>query len=130
MGTILGSDNKSNSKLSEECNCELFKKYQHCCRRDCFGPTAQQVEPALLSALQSQNVEYLLSTIIEYLPDCFSTKRIILDENEGYSYTYECLTQNVDKIKIPPCKLWLKQYEDHDHIPEFNVCFIIQCKLI
>ena len=118
MGGIIGS-----TKQSYSGGCKLFKKYQHCCRFDCFGPAHQQTEDALLSALRIYNADYLLSTIMEYVPDAFSTTKVISIDDDYYSYTYESLSQNVENIKIPPCNVWLKmKWPSDDSVPEFKVC--------
>ena len=103
------------------CDCKLFTEYHHCCKIDqCFGPSHQQTEKALLSALQAYNAYYLLSTIMDYLPYAFSTNKVV-SSKYYHSYTYETLGCRIEDIKMPPCQIWMRCMGLY---PEFKVCDI------
>ena len=108
MGNFLSSNNSFSKSEHDNCECDLYDKYGHCCRHSCFGGDRKQTEKALLSALKKYNADYLTSTIISYLPDVYDLVEISrYISTKGYlSYSYEPLKSRGNDGKYL-CDTWL-----------------------
>eukprot|EP01084_Bolivina_argentea_P094360 169629_1 len=117
-------------QVASKCNCShSFKsKYSHCCQHDCFQHIKDSIkmvdtlhlpgpyffgtnhEKALLLILQQHHIEYVMSTIISYLPNVGQQNKIIGDYHCYHHYNISSLKR---KGK-PPCKTWLSSLKNNE----------------
>ena len=110
MRNFLGC-NESSKKSTKHgnCRCNLYDKYNHCCRRSCFCADREATEQSLSSALQKYKAEYLLSTIMKYLPDVHDLVEIstAISAPHYLSYSYEPLQSLINDTNAP-CDRWIE----------------------
>eukprot|EP01083_Nonionella_stella_P051827 137614_1 len=100
MGVCL--PNKSNQVRDDHHHCEIYQKYGHCCKRDCFSIDSVSTRESLVNALKQYNAEYIMDEILQYLPFAFE----IVKHNDT-SYLHAPISDMYGR-GIPPCSVWLK----------------------
>ena len=82
--------------VPDVCDCDLSS----------IGADKKETRKALSSVLHKFKLEYVISIVMEYLPDQFTIVNLAptkqSSDKDYHSYSYQCLS-NIIQQNIPPC---------------------------
>eukprot|EP01084_Bolivina_argentea_P223515 378163_1 len=126
----MGCKQSSNTQFVEHsnCGCDLYVKYNHCCRMECFGMNTNEIKTTLKTTLRKYDAEFLIDIIMTYLP---VNNQIMhysgLDKTDYgisyHTYTYPAIAQICDD-SVAPCSIWLESITcnlSNKYGPKINV---------